>query len=384
VVGDGRDLAHTHAVQPGPRGPAAADQKGELAQGGVWMLVLSNCGALRNGTLSGSVAVRHPHGFLPGSEYYKKPFFCGLAALYAAVVATWLGFLLLRREDMLSVHWYLAAVACLGLAEAAAWWVHLGKWNETGGAVRPLHCAAVIGGASKLGLAYAVCLEVSAGWGVTRASLDGPASHKRGALVVLYMVACYVRDKALSLRHSQHLAAEHVVGSLVPAALLNVLIFAWVLRALRELAATLADRNQEHSRILMLRSRHVLLGAVAVACAAFLVQLVEAAGVVEVAWRYHWVLSDAASHMIFALALGVLTLLWQPNADLTGYAYSPKVPTDEDGECGQGFAIPDQGILTDDDAGSESEALVQGDGAAREEIGVPPEMIGLGAGRSEQ
>mmetsp|Transcript_46229 Transcript_46229/g.130732 ORF Transcript_46229/g.130732 Transcript_46229/m.130732 type:complete len:510 (+) Transcript_46229:94-1623(+) len=374
VLPSGRNVTHSHTVKFGPKSTEEAGA--DLQQGGVYMLVFSNCGEFANATVSGSVLVKNSYGFLPGSEYYKMPFFGWLAIVYAIMFAVWAGLLVMKYQELVFLHYYVLGLALVGLLETASWWMTLSTWNATGSKERYLSCAAVVLSVMKVSIAYMFILALAQGWGVTTQALERNTNKKMEALTFFYVVACYVRETTLSFRHSHNLPASYVVGSLLPTALLNALIFAWIFSSLGSLIGTLSERYQEEATGLFKSSRAVLGGCVVVVYSAFVVQVLEIFEIFSVSWRYSWVLSDAVCHAVFVAALGIFMLLWKPDRSLQMYSYSPEVPTEESMEDGNHIiGAPDQGVLPDDDD-LDTLGLTQGNGGPPKG-GVSPDVIGL-------
>merc|ERR1712007_258501 len=80
----------THTI---PFSPATTptDVEFQLSATEVYVLIFSNCGGVSQATVSGSVVVQNPYGFLPGNEYRKMTFHGWLAVAWLVVGVIWLG-----------------------------------------------------------------------------------------------------------------------------------------------------------------------------------------------------------------------------------------------------------------------------------------------------
>jgi len=379
VMPSGRNATHSYTVKFGPKSTEEAED--ELQQGGVFMLVFSNCGGFENATVSGSVVVRNSYGLLPGSEYYKMPFFGWLAIVYAIMFAVWAGLLAMKYQELVFLHYYVCGLVFVGLLETIAWWMTLSTWNTTGMKERYLSCTAVVLSVLKVSIAYMFILALAQGWGVTTQALERNTNKKMEALTFFYVIACYVRETTLSFRHSHNLPASYIVGSLLPTALLNALIFAWIFSSLKKLIETLSERRQEEANKIFKSSRAVLGGCVVVVYSAFVVQVLEIFEIFSVSWRYSWVLSDGICHIVFLVALGIFMFMWKPDMSLQMYSYSPEVPTDDNMEDGNIIGAPDQGVLPDDDD-LDTLGLSHSNGGPPKRGDVSPDVIGSSGDRA--
>merc|ERR1719161_1449369 len=69
--------------------PFHQDVSNLLHRTGIYVLMLSNCGPLADLSMTGTIIVKNPYGFLPGNEYHKLPFYGWLLVVYLACAAIW-------------------------------------------------------------------------------------------------------------------------------------------------------------------------------------------------------------------------------------------------------------------------------------------------------
>ncbi|CAK9042888.1 Transmembrane protein 87A [Durusdinium trenchii] len=227
---DGKLLAHkapgesdesvnlySHTVTYG----SSSDHQVPVHSTGVYILVFSNCGEFKDGEVSGSVIAKNSYGFLPGNEYHKMPFYGWLAIVYIAMAMLWMCLSLRYWRELFHIQYCVAAVIFLGLVEAFLQWRFFMDWNETGVRGRILFVLAILATVVKSIFSYMLVLVASLGWGVTRPYLDQPTILKVQALSFFYIVLDFVRESALSFRHSHSLSIAFVLLCLLPVALLN-------------------------------------------------------------------------------------------------------------------------------------------------------------------
>eukprot|EP00913_Durusdinium_trenchii_P020590 g19339.t1 len=229
---DGKLLAHkapgesdesvnlySHTVTYG----SSSDHQVPVHSTGVYILGLrfdprfSNCGEFKDGEVSGSVIAKNSYGFLPGNEYHKMPFYGWLAIVYIAMAMLWMCLSLRYWRELFHIQYCVAAVIFLGLVEAFLQWRFFMDWNETGVRGRILFVLAILATVVKSIFSYMLVLVASLGWGVTRPYLDQPTILKVQALSFFYIVLDFVRESALSFRHSHSLSIAFVLLCLLPA-----------------------------------------------------------------------------------------------------------------------------------------------------------------------
>ena len=109
------------------------DTKRILRETGVYILMFSNCqGSNPPVAVTGRVSVKNPYGYLPGTEYYKLPFYGWLSVLYTVLAFVWLGLSVKWWREALSLHACIAGVIFLGLMECFFFFVFFSDWNSDG------------------------------------------------------------------------------------------------------------------------------------------------------------------------------------------------------------------------------------------------------------
>lgn len=290
---------------------------------GVYALVISNCGSLNRATVTGSVVVKNPFGFLPGIDYYKMPFYLKLCLAYGGLGLIW-GLLSVRFwREIFNVQSCIAAVIGLGLVEAFFWYLCYHDWNETGERSWFLFVCGNIFSVARSIFSYVLVLVGSMGWGITRPYLDRAEVQRIGRCCVLYVVLDIANR---GVKHKQHMAERvpYIVFflSAFSMALLYGGIFYWIMTSLTNLIQTLKERRQSDKLALFENLFRVLAVSLVVAVVAQLHQFWMSSRDIEGIWRSAWLYTEGIPHMLFVGVLMAMMFLWAPHKNTQRYAYS--------------------------------------------------------------
>jgi len=312
--------SHTIRFHEGP-----LDIRVPLFETGVYILVISNCGSINSGSITGSVVVKNPHGFLPGNEYHKLPFYGWLSIFYTMLAAFWMYLSVKWWRELSSIQNCISLVIGLGLIESFLWWCFFDDWNDSGTRATPLFFLSLIASVFKSIFSYMLVLVASLGWGVTRPYLDKRVTVRLQGISAAYILLDGSRMGILSFQHSHALSIPFVVFCLLPVSLLNGVIIAWVFTALTNLIATLKSRRQSDKELLFQRLFKMLASAIAVTCVSLLYHLFTLSRSVSDRWHSEWLFTDGIQHLVFLYILSGMIFLWAPSAFSKKFAYSQQL-----------------------------------------------------------
>lgn len=314
------------------------DKQLRVRETGVYILMISNCGDHDSATVSGSVIVRNPFGFLPGNEYYKMPFYGWLSLVYMALGVIWMVLSIRWFKELFNLQGCIAGVILLGLVESFLWYFFFTKWNEDGIRTNVLFVLAILSSVAKTTFSYLLVLVASLGWGVTRPYLDKDITIRIQAICLLYMCLGVIREVVLSFRHSHSLPLAFVLLCLLPVSLLNGVIFYWVFTALSSLISTLKDRRQMEKLQLFQRLWGILIFSLSIATITLLYQILDVSRSIADRWMHQWLFTDGVSHVLYLLVLASMMYLWAPHKNSQRYAYSAIEAQDSKPDIGSGRA----------------------------------------------
>jgi hypothetical protein len=338
-------------VQPGQ--PHSKDVETPVRRTGVYILVFSNCGAIFEAKVKGSVVVKNSYGFLPGNEYHKMPFYGWLSLAYVFLAVTWFGLSLRFWREIFHIQNCITGVIFLGLVESFLWWIFFNDWNSSGSRGQILFVLAILATVVKSIFSYMLVLVASLGWGVTRPYLDQKTIMKIQAISLLYIVLDFIRETVLSFRHSHTLSLLFVLLCLLPVSLLNGGIFYWIFTALSGLIETLKERRQTEKLVLFSRLWKLLVFSMGLASLTLLWQIFDLSRSITIRWHYQWLFADGVSHMLFLIVLLAMMFLWAPTSVSKMYAYSQ--PVDDEARDFSKKPKGDSSTVWEDDAAEDGE-----------------------------
>jgi hypothetical protein len=299
---------------------------------GVYYLLMSNCGNLTLGEISGQVAVRNPFGFMSGTEYHKLSFYSYTTVLYMALALIWGMLCLTWRQEFIAIHAIVGLVIGLKVLECVSWTVHLYTMNLTGTASNQTVCILVMLTTLTSYTSYTFILVISQGWRMTEEVLEDCMLAKMGLFGLFWVVANYLREGAMVHRQTFHISNSFMTTTAVGSMITNGIIFIWVLMSLARLSKNLKERNLEDQLKAVSRFTVALMIAVVGSIMVALLQLVDNMGSLEVSWKYQYLADGGISQVIFACVVVVAMWVWMPSAGSgqLGYA-APAGQNEEDG-----------------------------------------------------
>lgn len=305
---------------------------------GAYMLIMSNCGDMettnRDKTLasvSGNIIAQNPHGYLPGDEIAKLPFFQKLSLVYLFVGLTWMGLQLRWWKEVFKIHMCITMVVWLGMIESWLQFADLSTWNATGKRNRAVFFFAVAATVAKTVFSYLLVLVGCMGWGVTKPHIDPAVLKQLGMVAILYVVLGTIRTIVQAYRTSYSLSASFLLLILIPISILNGGFFYWIATSLVDLMAVLEERRQTAKLVLFRQLSKVLVFAMVIGAATMLYQVFIFNRNVAHHWSEHWLFVDGIPHGVFLGVLMAMMWLWRPHALSSQYSYSHQV-ADKDEE----------------------------------------------------
>jgi len=320
------ETVYTHTVHFHPSDLGAkTDARMTIRDTGVYILVVSNCGRFDDAWISGSVAVKNPYGFLPGSDYPKLRFYEWLSIAYMAMGLVWVFLSVRYFKALLSIHYCVCCVMFLGLIEGFLQYCFLSDWNSRGVQSNTLFFLTEVAGVAKLTFSNVLVLATSLGWNVTRPYLDKDICKQIRDFCVAYIFVCICRVAA-EIReghaYSKRLKMPFLVLAALPETLLSGFIFYWILSALLSLIESLKERKRMEQLLLFKRLWSTIVIASGVAVVVQVAQFVSLSNSTD-KWMYQWRYKDGFFQVLFVLVLVVTMFLWAPHKNSQSYTYTP-------------------------------------------------------------
>jgi len=286
--------------------------KMHVQHSGVYIMVLSNCGDVEHGTVSGSVIVRNPYGFLPGNEYPKLPFFVVLSIIHLCMAAMWLHVLHKSNSTLFRIQKVMTVVLVLPVLDAVLWSIHFYVWNLVGSRNTAITVAALLAQVLKRFASYVFLLVASLGWGVTRPHLDRGLVVKLALFCFLYISSDFCVEVEVNFRHTNSFSSFGW-AALLASFLLKCGLLIWICRSLRGVIKSLSEQQQFDRLLLFKRLIWILVFALVVAAVSCACQIVNMQRSVSLTWKYQWLLSDGIPCSLFVAIHASIMYLWAPN-----------------------------------------------------------------------
>jgi len=279
-----------------------------LNKTGTWVLLLSNCGETRTDmTVSGTVQVRNPYGYLPPESYHKiAPLYVFLFQ-YIMIAAAWAAYALAHREQVAEIHFFFTTLLVLSLAEVAVQLFALEGWNADGAAQEPWSSLAVVLSVLKWVYLYWISAFSASGLpnGATGDAVIAFFNQRHClplGLACIYSVFITLRETVMSdMQGHSSLQVVLVVNGAVSMMDAAALIYI--------LAQTRLHYMQEERKHNISEARFFLrLHRLAVVCAvpasiAYLINLGNLLGLFKLSWSSMWIPQDGAAHVVAMIAI---------------------------------------------------------------------------------
>jgi len=360
-----------------------------ILQTGTYSILLSNCGSFTAAEVKGSIIVRNSYGYLPGNEYRKLPFYQGLSLVYILLCLLWICLSIKEWSGLFKLQVFIGGVLLTGLVEAAIWCTVLTAWNSTGFRPVNLNILGVFASVFKSVGSYVVALLASLGWGVWRPKLQCGTVVKAAILCMLLIVASVIHDCLLSFRQTHPIQMTTLILSWVPVALLDCILYLWILRSLTASTDMMRERKQEDKLLLFQRLWNIILLALTLATITVLIQLYVSTQSLDGRWRYQWLFSDAGSHVLFTSVMVAMMYLWAPgNVERHAYTHVPsneveegqREQADHDASAvaaGPVCASEEDDVFGEDVVGDQDDTFWGATKASSNKVAPEPDLIGI-------
>lgn len=331
----------------------------EVNKTGTYFLLVSNCGNFSSGVINGNVAVRNPFGYASGTDYHKMVSYGYFFGIYIVMALVWGLLCVMWKSELIAMHGVVGLVLALGLVEAGAWYYYLSNMNQTGIVGESMVCVLVMFTVLTTYTSYTFILVVSQGWRMTEEVLDDCMLCKMAIFGLIWVVASYLREGAMTHRQAYHISTKFMTMTLVPNLVVNLLILAWIFLSLGKLSKTLQERSLNDQLKAISRFTTGLAIAVAVGSLVAVVQLLDSSGSLQLGWEYQFLVDGGLSHVIFISMLGLSMFVWMPSAGSAQLGYAPPVDQEDDGLWKEGG---------DDENGGGNKIMPDTVGAADEDL----------------
>jgi len=337
----------------------SADSRHTLLESGAYTLLLSNCGNLTNGQVTGRILLKNPHGFLPGDEIHKLRFYMQLTIAYVLFTGAWLYQAFKWWTELVVFQYAVSAVIFLGLLDALFSFAYYNDFNVSGTPAPILFTIASFFSVAKTMFTAFFVLMASMGVGITRLGIEEEQQHLRwffGAWLISHVALAYLAVGSGTPAIGFWVKVKTNV--LLTCVFMQATCLIWIIWSLTELIESLKTRRQTE-KLLLFQRLFVIMAIVCAGSAFMLIIFIWRAVRFDLGlrWRDEWLFSDAGPHtMMFLTALGV-AYLWAPSqySKLFEFARRKGGGDDEHGDAPPGVPVGSQDVWAQEDSDDDNE-----------------------------
>jgi len=299
-------------------GADAASHTADLKFSGPYALTITNCGDLTGLAITGSVEVKNPWGFLPATEFNKKAFFAGVAVFYAITALVWTAVALQWWKQLYLIQKVLTAIVWICVVESATGWAMLETWNSGGGGSGP----SLLFLMTTLAFTWkAVAMLEMLMFPPQRGNVED-ISLKAHAVLLAFMMAVFNFKVVLAFRNCHNIQMMQVCLNAVPVVLIFATLVAWTQSTLGAAIEKLEEQNDQTQLAIYQKLRIVAgVGALGAGLCGAL-QILDPTVADNKLWGYHFLPSDGAFQILYAVLLSTCMVICLPSQDSQGYEYA--------------------------------------------------------------
>ena len=287
---------------------------------GLYYFMFASCNELTGDVvISGTTEWINPYGYLPGELYGFMPFYGRISLGYLVAAFVWMFVCFRHWKQLLMLQNFITVVMALGMIEMLLRYYDFHNLNKNGTRSMPLMLTAVVFTSIKKVVSRMLVLVVSMGYGVVRPTL-GDAGSRILILGAVYLVFVSIQYTVESLSHSEQVSFSQYL-MLLPVALLDVLFYFWIFRALVVTVKTLEVKRQGMKLLMYTRFQRILYCSVVISAlwGAFYTFIV-ASGRIQAEWERRWIYEGFWDVIYFGILITMM-VLWRPAKHAHRYAY---------------------------------------------------------------
>ncbi|PWN26985.1 hypothetical protein BDZ90DRAFT_260665 [Jaminaea rosea] len=321
-------------------------------------------------------------GELPGGEYPKLGFYFGLTCTYILLGAAWAYLCVKHKDELLTIQHFISGLFLILVIEQLITYAYYRYLNTH--SIDFFHLSSVSGNASETWSARALLviesiidsarnsasffllLIVSMGYGLVRPRLDPKVMLRAKLLTAVHLVCGCLYSVGIVLL-SIEAGGTWVFLFIFPLAFTLTSLMMWSLNSLNATISHLTARKQTFKLAYFKRLYRILVGAVVVTGAFFVVSSVAfsqsgAESFPSQTWRYRWFLLDGWTSLLYLAVFGLIAWTWRPTGMNLRLSMSDEIATGEmegdaeDIEMGGEYAGPGMPGEDSDDEDDEEAA----------------------------
>jgi hypothetical protein len=334
-------------------------------------------------------------GNLPAAEHPKLMFYFAMTLAYVVLGVYWLSLCMRHRDQLLMVQHFISGTIAFLVVEMAAQWAYYYYLNahlvdffrirEVNGntavtaLARFLLVLTSILDAGRNSVSFFLLLIVAMGYGVIRPSI-GPVMTRVRWLTAAHFVFGVLYSVGIVLIQLDQ-GGAWIFAFIFPLAMTLTAFLTWIMNSLNRSIEYLTQRKQTFKRSMFVKLHRILLGAVVVIFAFFIISSLAFSqsggeGFAPNTWQYRWFLLDGWLGLLYFGVFCAIAWVWRPTGHNMRLAMSDELATDDD-PTAEGYEVdtfargPD-GPDSEDEDDLEARATSKGGAGAR---GVQDDVV---------
>ncbi|CAL4066636.1 unnamed protein product, partial [Meganyctiphanes norvegica] len=277
-----------------------------------------------------NIEMKNTFGYLSAVDYPLLGFYGAMCFVYVIYALGWLIVSFMRWRELLRVQYWISGVIFLGMLEKAVFTAEYQNINLSGTSIPGLIIFAELVSCAKRTVARMLIIIVSQGFGIVKPRL-GIVLQRVVGVGLIYFVLASIEGCTRELQPRNDPQKQVMMASL-PLALLESAICFWIFTALVATTRTLRLRRNL-TKLALYRHFTTTLAFAVIASVIFMLWSIRYHKLEECLndWKELWV-DDAYWHLLFALVLLVIMILWRPTNNNQRFAFSPLLDDGSDAD----------------------------------------------------
>lgn len=323
---------------------------------GKYYIVIGACSPeTRNLQIKGDSQSVNYFGHIPARMYGMIGFSKVFVGVYVGLCIVWLSRVFMYLKELMSIHVLITVVLLVFTFSSILTLFNLTLLNYEG-TYQPLILALnhLVSSLSRT-LLRCLLLLISKGLGISIASLG---SSFWGVLFLC--IAYFLNSIAYEFTNSQitviYEGDMHNNIFMIPAIVLDVILYIWIVKSLFSTIDDLREKNQTSKLEVFITLRHVLIFLVlGTTLYNILFSYLVSEQIIESIWKVQWLLTDGVWTVLYTLIIVIIMVwinncfyvqyLWAPNDRSVAYAFHHQIATDEKVDMEE-YAMPEVELQT--------------------------------------
>mmetsp|Transcript_100115 Transcript_100115/g.291996 ORF Transcript_100115/g.291996 Transcript_100115/m.291996 type:complete len:499 (+) Transcript_100115:86-1582(+) len=313
-----------------PLGSEAETVSFPIKNAGRYILTISNCGNYSEATITGSVAVRNAHGYLPAYEFNAMRNAGWSMVLYTGICLAWTSAVVRYYKSLFYVQKGILVISLICVLEAFSTWLDRWDWNTTGARRDSLFIASLFFYTVKYVVSWRLLLLTALG-GAVLEDLDTKTAIIFFLSSFLFLLQLCAWRLIISYRFSHELDSTFLLLVTLPGILIYGGMFGWAFRLLTSLSARIAEQKRDDLMGILGKTRKILVVGFLLSTINATVQILDIAKNIF-PWDLAWFSVDGAPQYSFMAVLVAMMVVWWPTEDSWKYGYQVQTNVAEDEE----------------------------------------------------